>query len=98
MIIRIVKMVFRANEVEAFQELFNERKHLIRGFEGCQHLELWRDQNHPSTFFTYSWWDTEEHLNNYRDSHFFDTTWHLTKSKFAAKPEAWTVKREMGDF
>ena len=91
MIIRIVKMVFRKDEVEAFKQLFEERKSLIRNFEGCTHLELWQDTNHPQTFFTYSWWDTEAHLNQYRSSHFFDDTWTLTKQKFAAKPEAWSV-------
>lgn len=91
MIIRIVKMVFREEEVEAFHQLFIERKSLIRNFEGCTHLELWQDKNQPQIFFTYSWWDSEEHLDHYRQSHFFDDTWTLTKQKFAAKPEAWTV-------
>jgi len=93
MIIRIVKMTFRENEVASFKQLFEERKHLIRSFDGCTHLELWQDKAHPGTFFTYSWWDSEEHLNHYRNSHFFDDTWTLTKQKFAARPEAWTVER-----
>jgi heme oxygenase (mycobilin-producing) len=93
MIIRIVKMVFRPDEVASFQSLFEERKSLIRNFEGCTHLELWQDKVHPHTFFTYSWWDSEEHLDAYRASHFFDDTWTLTKKKFAAKPEAWSVKQ-----
>ena len=91
MIIRIVKMVFREEEIDAFKKLFEERKSLIRNFEGCTHLELWQDKNHPNIFFTYSWWDSEEHLNNYRNSHFFDDTWTLTKQKFASRPEAWSV-------
>jgi heme oxygenase (mycobilin-producing) len=93
MIIRIVKMTFRENELASFKQLFEERKNLILAFEGCTHLELWQDKAQPSIFFTYSWWDSEEHLNNYRQSHFFDDTWSLTKQKFAAKPEAWTVER-----
>lgn len=91
MITRIVKMTFREEEVEAFKVLFEERKLLIRNFEGCTHLQLWQDQHNPSIFFTYSLWDSEEHLNKYRSSHFFDDTWSLTKQKFAARPEAWTV-------
>lgn len=91
MIIRVVKMVFRQEEVDAFKSLFEERKSLIRGFEGCTHLELWQDKGQPQVFFTYSWWDSEAHLNHYRSSRFFDDTWALTKQKFAAKPEAWTV-------
>lgn len=92
MIIRIVKMVFRPGEIESFQSLFEERKSLIRNFEGCTRLELWQDKNNPQIFFTYSWWDSEEHLNAYRSSHFFDDTWALTKQKFAARPEAWSVE------
>lgn len=92
MIIRIVKMTFKEDEVASFQLLFEERKLLIRNFEGCTHLELWQDKTHPQIFFTYSWWDSEEHLNAYRRSHFFDDTWSLTKKKFAGKPEAWTVE------
>ena len=91
MITRIVKMTFREDEVAAFQKLFEERKELIRNFEGCTHLQLWQDKHQLNVFFTYSLWDSEEHLNSYRTSHFFDDTWALTKQKFAAKPEAWTV-------
>jgi heme oxygenase (mycobilin-producing) len=92
MIIRVVKMVFREEEVASFQQLFAERQSLIRNFEGCTHLELWQDARQPFIFFTYSWWDSEEHLENYRSSHFFDDTWRQTKIKFAEKPEAWTVR------
>jgi len=93
MIVRIVKMTFREEEVVSFKLLFEERRSLIRNFEGCTHLELWQDKNHSTIFFTYSWWDSEEHLGNYRNSHFFDDTWSLTKQKFAEKPEAWTVEQ-----
>ena len=93
MIIRIVKMHFRAEEVNSFLQLFEERKSMIRNFSGCQHLELWQDSNEPGIFFTYSWWSSESALNAYRDSSFFDDTWALTKQKFAAKPEAWSVHR-----
>ena len=92
MIVRVVKMVFKEEEIPAFEALFQERKHLIRNFEGCTHLELWQDKANRSQFFTYSHWDTEEHLNAYRGSSFFDDTWTLTKQKFAAKPEAWTIQ------
>ena len=91
MIIRVVKMIFREEEVASFKTLFEERRSLIRNFEGCTHLELWQDKTHPNIFFTYSWWDSEEHLDTYRTSHYFDGTWQLTKQKFASRPEAWSV-------
>lgn len=92
MIIRIVKMIFREEEIDAFRQLFDERRSMIRNFEGCKKLELWQDKNHPNIFFTYSWWDAEAHLEAYRQSHFFEDTWTLTRQKFAGRPEAWTVE------
>ena len=50
MIVRIVKMVFREEEVESFKQLFTERKSLIRNFEGCTHLELLQDKTNPNIF------------------------------------------------
>jgi len=93
MIIRIVRMEFRTAEVPAFQALFNERKELIRAFEGCQHLELWQDAKTPEVFFTYSIWLSEEHLDRYRFSELFKDTWARTKELFSAKPEAWSLNR-----
>jgi len=95
MITRIVKMTFREEEINAFQTFFEERRQLIRNFEGCTHLELWQDKANPTVFFTYSHWHSESHLNAYRSSDFFADTWTLTKQKFAAKPEAWTVEPRM---
>lgn len=92
MLIRIVKMVFREEEVSAFVTLFNERRHLIGGFEGCSGVELLRDINEPTIFFTYSKWDSEASLERYRQSELFNSTWELTKKLFAGKPEAWSVK------
>ena len=91
MILRIVQMSFREDAINDFQKLFEERKHLIKAFAGCNHLELWQDANDKNIFFTYSIWDSEEHLNHYRFSDFFKDTWSKTKALFADKPRAWSV-------
>ncbi len=93
MIIRIVQMTFREEAIPAFEGLFAERKGRIRSFEGCLHLELWQDANNPATFFTYSHWESEAYLNQYRFSEFFKETWGLTKALFADGPKAWSVVR-----
>lgn len=93
MIVRIVKMVFRKEAIDAFQQLFEERKMQIRQFEGCRHLELWQDHHFPAIFFTYSVWDSEAALETYRASAFFNETWSKTAVLFAGKPEAWTVNQ-----
>ena len=91
MLVRVVKMTFKENEVENFKLLFESRKERIRNFPGCYYLELWQDRLHPTTFFTYSHWIDAAALDNYRHSEFFNETWSKTKQLFAGKPEAWSV-------
>lgn len=93
MIIRVVQMSFREEEVPQFVALFEERKETIRSFEGCLHLELWQDAHNPNIFFTYSIWEDESSLNHYRFSDFFRDTWGRTKALFKEKPQAWSLNR-----
>jgi len=95
MIVRIVQMIFRDEEVDNFLALFEERKQLIRTFNGCNHLELWQDEHKKNIFFTYSIWDSEAHLDHYRFSDLFKDTWSKTKALFADKPNAWSVSQKM---
>lgn len=95
MILRVVQMHFREDALDDFLNLFEERKQLIRGFEGCEHLELWQDEHNKAVFFTYSHWQSETHLNHYRFSELFKDTWRKTKALFAEKPQAWSVNRKM---
>lgn len=92
MLIRIVKMTFRPEEVENFLRLFKERRERIAGFEGCNGVDLLRDKNNACIFFTYSRWMGEEYLERYRNSELFNDTWTLTKKLFADKPEAWSTQ------
>lgn len=91
MLVRIVKMRFRKNEISSFLSHFDTVKKNIRHFPGCQFLELYRGQDDPTIFFTYSHWNTPEDLENYRRSDTFKSIWAQTKPKFSAKPEAWSV-------
>ncbi|MDR3679793.1 MAG: antibiotic biosynthesis monooxygenase [Flavipsychrobacter sp.] len=93
MILRIVQMTFRSECIDDFKLLFDERKSMIRNFEGCRHLELWQDATNPNIFFTYSNWESEVALNHYRFSDLFKDTWSKTKVLFAEKASAWSVNR-----
>lgn len=93
MLIRIVKMKFRPEAIEGFLNLFHSNKEKIRHFEGCQHLELYQDKNDATTFFTYSYWLTESHLNSYRHSAIFAEVWKSTKAGFSEKAEAWSLDK-----
>ena len=93
MIVRIVKMGFHENNVEEFLNNFNVNKLKIRGFKGCEFLELYRDKNNPNMFFTYSYWESEDSLERYRQSDLFKNVWAKTKPLFNIRPEAWSVNK-----
>lgn len=93
MLVRIVRMTFQEDKVQAFLDNFEKIKNKIRNFDGCEHLELWRDANDPNIFVTYSHWQSEEHLNAYRHSELFKGVWAYTKPLFAAKTAAFSVHK-----
>jgi hypothetical protein len=91
MVTRIVKMSFKPEKVEEFKQLFDQFKHQIAGAQGCMSLRLLQDGS-ATIFFTYSEWQAEEDLENYRKSALFEQVWSRTKTFFNAKPEAWTTE------
>ncbi|NVK49672.1 MAG: antibiotic biosynthesis monooxygenase [Cyclobacteriaceae bacterium] len=93
MLIRIVRMTFQEDQVQAFLENFHTNKKKIRSFPGCHHLELWQDENRKNIFLTYSHWESEEALNKYRDSELFKSVWSYTKTLFADRPVAFSSKK-----
>jgi (4S)-4-hydroxy-5-phosphonooxypentane-2,3-dione isomerase len=93
MFVRIVKMSFYEKHIETFLNNFEENKSNIRNFKGCNLLELYRDKNNPNIFFTYSYWESENDLEHYRQSDLFKSVWSKTKPLFNEKPEAWSVDK-----
>ncbi len=93
MFVRIVKLTFQEDKIEAFLANFEEIKQQIRNFEGNEFLELYQDKHDSRIFFTYSYWKNEEALENYRKSVLFNEVWTYTKTLFADKPEAWSVNK-----
>lgn len=93
MFVRIVKMGFQPENIDKFLQNFEVQKEKIRGFEGCEFLELYRDKNNTNRFFTYSYWKDEDSLENYRNSNLFKKVWAETKIYFNEKPEAWSVDK-----
>jgi len=93
MFIRIVKMSFHQQNIPAFLENFELMKDKIRNAPGNRLLELYQDKNNPEVFFTYSFWEEESDLENYRNSELFYDVWQFTKKLFNDKPEAWSVDK-----
>ena len=93
MFVRIVKMSFHEENIAAFLGNFELMKTKIRNSPGNRLLELYQDKNDPRIFFTYSYWETEQDLENYRQSELFYDVWQFTKKLFNDKPEAWSVDK-----
>ncbi|HRE77039.1 MAG TPA: antibiotic biosynthesis monooxygenase [Flavobacterium sp.] len=93
MFVRIVKMSFHEENIPKFLENFDLMKEKIRNAPGNRLLELYQDKNNPEIFFTYSYWETENDLENYRNSELFYDVWQFTKKLFNDKPEAWSVNK-----
>lgn len=93
MIVRIVKMTFREEEIENFKQVFDDSKEKIRAFSGVKYLECLQSKSQANIFFTYSHWQSEDDLEAYRNSDLFKRTWAKTKPLFKEKAEAWSNER-----
>lgn len=93
MFVRIVKLSFDPTKIDTFLSNFENQKNSIRNFKGCRLLELYRDKTNTNVFFTYSYWDSEQDLENYRNSDLFKGIWANTKIYFNDKPLAWSVDK-----
>ncbi len=91
MISRIVKMFFVDEKIDDFINVFEQSKIQIRNFDGCNHLQLLRHQQLKHVIYTYSIWESEAHLNLYRESELFKATWAKTKVLFCEKPVTYTL-------
>jgi heme-degrading monooxygenase HmoA len=86
-------MSFKPDKIKEFLHNFENSKSKIKNFEGCSLLELYRDKTDPTIFFTYSYWNTEQDLNDYKNSKFFKEIWSQTKLLFNERPIAWSVDK-----
>lgn len=93
MIIRIVKLSFHPQHIDRFKSIFEFSKKKILASKGCLKVELLQDSHNRGIFFTYSWWDSELDLNDYRHSELFKKVWGETKILFNDKPEAWSTQK-----
>ena len=77
---------------EAFKSIFHENKSKIATQEGCyeySYCKIFMSQ----TFFTYSKWKSQVHLDQYRNTDLFKRFGHKQKHFFAISPLLGAFKR-----
>lgn len=89
--IRIVKLTLQPERLTDFLSHFEGVKWQVAQFPGCRGMRLLRDKGNPNIVFTYSEWEDESDLENYRTSELFGKLWPTIKPWFAQKAEAWSV-------
>ena len=92
MITRLVKLSLQAEKADEFEGLFNQSQALIQDFEGCYSTQLFKVSGSTAQYFTISYWNSEQDLENYRKSDLFRNVWSQVKPLFSAKAEAWSLQ------
>lgn len=98
MVTRIVKLEFHPDRVDDFINYFDTIKQQVNSFPGCIGMKLYQDISNPSIIMTYSHWETEKDLDNYRNSDTFSVIWPSIKPWFNGKPEAWSLNTYFNGF
>ena len=91
MITRIVMLNFQPDRVDEFLEIFNQNKQVLAKSDGCIRLEIFKSTGDTDTYVTISNWQSEEHLEMYRQSELFKDIWSKVKPLFNNKAQAWTL-------
>jgi heme-degrading monooxygenase HmoA len=90
MITRIVKLSFIDAYYLKFEEKFPAIQQIVLSSKGCNKVHLLKSDQ-PGIYFTYSIWDDEILLNQYRNSSTFKEIWKEFKLHFKDDAQAWTT-------
>lgn len=93
MLYRVVHMVFQEDKIKDFIHEFYKKQALIEANEGCHKVYLMEDTRNKNAMATWSLWETEEHLNAYRNSEMFAETWKTVKPMFSEKAKAYSLTK-----
>lgn len=91
-ILRIVRMEFHEETMDAFDAMFVQVRSEIQSMDGCRGVMMLTGSENPTIRTTLSLWETEAHLQAYRKSELFGAVWPKTKALFSAQPVAWSLE------
>ena len=80
MVIRIVSLKCKPEDVDAFRLVLRNSFPRVRQFPGCLALQIVNDIADPTSFFTLSTWRDVDALEAYRTSPLFEQVWPRIKA------------------
>ena len=90
---RIVRMTLKNEDaLQAFQNIYAKRNPYKNGVAGCLSVEILRDINESNICYTLSEWETNEALEEYRNSAYFKQTWPMVKALLSKRAEAYSLE------
>ena len=92
MITRIVKLHLDASKINDFIKIYEESYSFIRNSSGNISVKLVSDINQKNILFTISEWESENALNDYRNTVFFANVWAKVKTLLISKTDAWSLQ------
>jgi hypothetical protein len=95
---RLVKLTLKEEHVNDFIMHFDTVKEKINAFPGCKGMKLLQDKKTPGIVFTFSKWESDIDLENYRTSELFASIWPTVKQWFDKKAEAWSTDEYFDGF
>jgi quinol monooxygenase YgiN len=98
MLIRIVKLHLKDHKINDFLIHFETIKWKVTNFPGCNGMKLLQDKENLNIIITYSSWQDENALDNYKKSELFNAIWPTIKIWFKEKPEAWSLIQNFDGF
>lgn len=98
MMTRIVQLEFHEDKILDFLTFFDTINDKVNSFPGCAGMKLYQDIHKPSIVITYSYWENESDLENYRNSETFKGIWSTIKPWFCEKPKAWSLNAYFDGF
>lgn len=87
MLIRLVRMHFRPEAVDAFLALYATARPIITSQPGCFSVQLVRERDDSAAFATWSTWADAAALDAYRASAFFRGFWPQVRVLFRQPAE-----------
>lgn len=93
MIIRIVKMYLKKDEIKSFTDFFSSFQNQILEFDGCMHHDLFPDKDNKEIYYSYTIWKSEVKLKKYRNSELIKNISKAVEPKCEKEPLAWTVDK-----